>query len=280
MKFSPNQRCALTSLRYETQYLFRKLKPQQPFVFLVSLLGAVITGLSDTKSFFTETTNPMILWFPFLKNSDAAAWIAIGTILLLYALTWWIDFLANTREATELSQVTKTYLLGMQQGKLKKFHTHLSKNFSLSKDARLSVFIPVRQGFMKWHLQMVCATANVPQRESDALFQLNEGVIGYTFLKSRKHAVEFLNLSNHRKIPKTYVHLDTDNKALISRGVKGVLVAASFQDQSVASLLAIDTENDSDLQAMESADLHMEVLDWIKAQNDLVKLLWRMRNNV
>jgi hypothetical protein len=280
VKLNPVQQSILTSLKYEVQYLLRKLRPKQLCIFIISLLGAISTSLIDTKTFFSEATSPLVKLLPFLKGNDISAWLALCMILLVYVVTWWGELSANSREVTELARVTNTYLLSKQRSSLKKLNSHLKKNFSLSDDARLSLFVPVRQGFLKWRLQMICHTDNVPEREAEALFRLNEGAIGYTFLKSRKHAVEFLNLSKPRKLSKSYVPLDEDNLVLISREIQGILVAASFHDRSIAGLLAIDSENLSDLAAMENGNLHGDSLDWIKAQGDLVKLLWRMKNNV
>lgn len=280
LKLSPSQRSLLTTLNYEKQYLLRKLRPQQLVVFTISLLGAIATSLIDTKSFFTEATPPLFTWLPFLENSDITVWLALAVITFVYVATWWGELSANSREVTELARVTNTYLLSTQRTSLKKLSAKLKRHCQLSDDARLSLFLPVRQGFLQWRLQMICHTDNVPERESNALFKLHEGAIGYTFLKSRKHTVEFLNLSKPRKLPKRYIKLGQDNSLLISSRIQGILVAASFHDNSIAGLLAIDSENPADLQVMENGILHGDSLDWIMTQSDLVKLLWRMKNNV
>ncbi|MBC1240550.1 hypothetical protein GNE10_26020, partial [Nostoc sp. 2RC] len=145
---------------------------------------------------------------------------------------------------------------------------------------RLSIFVPIRDGLCNWKLQMVCKTDNIPDKERTAVFELNEGVLGYTFLKTRKHQIEFIDVSNNNNLPSTYVSLNSDNSNLINRDIKGVLVVSAFQNGSVAGLLAIDTENVSDLSKMEDNKLHSDALDWIIARSKAVKWIWRIKNNV
>lgn len=127
---------------------------------------------------------------------------------------------------------------------------------------------------------MVCGTENILEREFQAYIKLNEGVLGYTFLKSQKHCMEFVDLSDPKKLPVTYTLLSQENSILINRELKGVLVASAFQEGSIAGLLAIDTDEYSDLVKMQEYRLHSDALDWIIAKSEVVRLLWRMKNNV
>ena len=127
---------------------------------------------------------------------------------------------------------------------------------------------------------MVCRTENISERELQALFKLNEGVLGYTFLKSQKHCMEFIDISNQTRLPSTYTSLSQANFTLINQNLKGVLVAAAFQEGSIAGLLAIDTDNPVDFIEMQKYQLYSDALDWMIAKSDVVRLLWRMKNNV
>lgn len=92
--------------------------------------------------------------------------------------------------------------------------------------------------------------------------------------------MEFIDFSNPVLLPSTYVPLNKDNENLINRNIKGVIVAAAFQEGSVAGLLAIDTDNPINIPKMADQSLHDDALDWIIARSKAVRLLWRMKNNV
>lgn len=57
-------------------------------------------------------------------------------------------------------------------------------------------------------------------------------------------------------------------------------MAAAFQEGSIAGLLAIDTDNPVDFGEMQKYQIHSDALDWIIAKSDIIRLLWRMKNNV
>jgi hypothetical protein len=92
------------------------------------------------------------------------------------------------------------------------------------------------------------------------------------------------NDRNQRTVPHIIGNRSTllsqENSILINRELKGVLVASTFQEGSIAGLLAIDTDEYSDLVKMQEYRLHSDVLDWIIAKSEVVRLLWRMKNNV
>lgn len=122
--------------------------------------------------------------------------VSVAIITALYILAWFNELLKDSKEASALSNTTRDYLVPLLQTALKKLRTSIRKKFNLSDGIRLSIFVPVRIGILQWRLQMVCRTDNISERELQALFKLNEGVLGYTFLKSQKHCMEFIDISN------------------------------------------------------------------------------------
>lgn len=272
--------CFWKTLNYEYDYLTRKFKPFQFLIFLVLLIGGIITGLSDTQSFFTETAKFIPKDWRTLLNGTVIFILSTAVITIVYVLAWFNEVLKNSKEASDLSNTTRDYLVPLLQTALKKLRTKLRKNFRLSDAIRLSLFVPVRIGVFQWRLQMVCRTDNISERELQALFKLNEGVLGYTFLKSQKHCIQFIDVSNQHNLPSTYIPLSQANSTLINQILKGVLVVAAFQEGSIAGLLAIDTDNPVDIGEMEKYEIHSEALDWIIAKSDVIRLLWRMKNNV
>lgn len=268
------------TIGYEFDYLFRKFKISQAFIFLFSLIVLVIISLNDTQSFFTGETSPIPQAWYLLKNEAVATTISIAIIVVSYLLPWITDFLRTTREASELSMAIAENLVPAIGIELQKLKTNIKRKFKLDDDIRLSIFVPVRKSKFQWYFQMVCRTDNVPDRELLAWLRLDEGVIGYTFLKNQKHNMEFIDVSNTTLLPSTYVPLTRDNENLINRNIKGVIVAAAFQEGSIAGLLAIDTDNLVNIIKMEDKSIHDDALDWIIARSKAVRLLWRMKNNV
>jgi hypothetical protein len=59
-----------------------------------------------------------------------------------------------------------------------------------------------------------------------------------------------------------------------------VLAVAALQKSSILGLLAVDTDDSADLSSMNDRNLHSSILDWMTQYNNVVKLLWRMKNNV
>ena len=51
-KWKTKYLCFGKALSYEYDYTIRKFKPLQFLVFLLILLGGIVTSLSDTQSFF------------------------------------------------------------------------------------------------------------------------------------------------------------------------------------------------------------------------------------
>ncbi|MDV2991006.1 MAG: hypothetical protein N4J56_000660 [Chroococcidiopsis sp. SAG 2025] len=127
---------------------------------------------------------------------------------------------------------------------------------------------------------MVCKTQNIDSRELEASFCLNEGALGYTFLRAKQYHVEFVDVSNPNNLPCTYIPLSQDNQSLIAGDIKGVIVVAAFQENSIAGFLAIDTDNIIDLRKLRDNDVHSVALSWIIDRRKVIRTLWRMKNNV
>jgi hypothetical protein len=206
--------------------------------------------------------------------------LAISIIAIPSILLWINDFKRQFKDNIELSEIVEEVVLPKIEAELNELKDTIENKFKIGNNVRLSIFVPVRIRFLKWRLQMVCKTTNVPDKELEALFDLNEGVLGYTFLKTKKRNTEFIDVSGNKITPSTYIPLCHENSILINRGIKAVVVVSAFQNNSVAGLLAIDTDNLSNLSVMEDYKLHDDALDWIIARKKAVKWIWRMKNNV
>ncbi|MEH2296207.1 hypothetical protein [Nostoc sp.] len=275
-----NLRCLRKNFKYEVDYLLRKFKLFQSAVFIITLLSLVITRFVHTTSFFTRDNDLIPKDWEWLKNRNIIALVAICIIIFPSVLVWLKDLKRQSQEYSEISELVTENVIPRIQDELNKFKKNIRNKFKFSDDIRFSIFVPVRYGLSNWKLQMVSKTDNIPDKELTAAFGLNEGVLGYTFLKTRKHQIEFIDVSSKNNLPSTYVPLNNDNFNLINRDIKGVLVVSAFQNGSVAGLLAIDTENLSDLSKMEENKLHSDALDWIIARSKAVKWIWRIKNNV
>jgi hypothetical protein len=133
---------------------------------------------------------------------------------------------------------------------------------------------------MEWRLQMVCHTNNISIGESQVSLKLDESVVGYTFLKTKKLNIEIIDLSDKNNLPHSFIPLRRENSILVKRDIKAALVIAAFQEGSIAGLLLIDTNNLTNLHKMENNTLHQYALDWIIETSGAIKFLWRMKNNV
>ena len=265
---------------YEIDYLRRKFRLFQAFILFLSLVTLIVISLGDTQSFFIGENSPIPNSWIVLKDKNIVNILSVLIITASYILPWLAEFLLNQKENEELANAIQESLIPALQMELKALKTLVKRKFKLSDSVRLSIFIPIRQGFAKWSFQMVCKTDNVPDKELSASFNLDEGVVGYTFLKNQKLCVEVINVSNCNSLPKSYKHLTSDNKLLINARIQTVLVIAAFQEGAIAGLLAIDTENSQDMSKMEDESLHGNALDWIIARSKAVRLLWRMKNHV
>lgn len=275
-----NWLCWRRTISYEFDYLSRKFRLVQALIFFLFLVVLVIMSWGDTQSFFIEESSPLPQSWQILKNESSVRIISLAVIIASYVLPWLSVFLASQKDNKDLAVAVEENLIPAIEIELTALKKRLKQRFNLAGDVRISIFIPVRRGFFKWKFQMVCRTPNIRERELLAQFKLDEGVIGYTFLKNRKQHIEYVNVSGSARLPGSYKPLIPENETLIDRRIKAVLVAAVFQEGSVAGLLAIDTDNDTNILKMENNLLHDDALDWIIARSNAVRLLWRMRNNV
>lgn len=263
------------SISYELSYLRQKINLPGKIKFLIYIVCAIIVGFSDAQAFFIGPDSIVPGNWSFLKNKSH---VSALSVLILIVLTL-IEYNKKSKGQKELFSVISNYIIPSVDTQLEALCAKISSKFKIVKLLRISIFVPVRIGFLRWRLQMVCRTSNIPEKEMKALFTLDEGVIGYTLLKTENHNIEFVDLTN-TKAPKIYKDLCSDNSNLISRSIKAILIAAAFQDKSVAGLLAVDTDNPSNLEKMKQHAMHDAALDWIVAKNGVVHLLWRLKNNV
>ena len=128
---------------------------------------------------------------------------------------------------------------------------------------------------------MVCKTDDIPDQELEASFNLDEGVIGYTYLRNRRrYSLEVVNVSDESQLPLSYIPLRQDNQLLIKSDIKGILALSSFQRGSIVGLLAIDVNNINDLPTIEKVELHDLAVKRITAHKGDIQLLWRMKNRL
>ena len=259
-------------LRYEFDYLLRKFQIFEILVFILSILGILVTGLGDTQSFFIGENSPIPETWKILKQPNIVLFLSI-LILVIPSV------LRKKKDNNELLITVKENVIPYVDLKLDNLQENIKQNFNF--EVRISLWIPVRLGFFDWNLQMVCKTQNIPQRELEASFKLDEGVIGYTYLKNRrKYWLEFIDVSNPSNLPSSYIPLRGENNILINPDIKIVLAVASFQEGSILGLLAIDTDNINDLSKMQDNKLHGLAVEWIRECSGVVRLLWRMKNNI
>ena len=262
---------------YEFDYLSRKFRLVQALIFVLFLLVLIIISLSDAQSFFLDENSPIPDSWRILKNETVARFLSVLVISASYFLPWLSEVIRNRKDTSELSTAIEESLIPAIEIELKELRATIKRKFGLSKCIRISIFIPIRKGVCQWFFKMVCKTSNIPERELEAQFSLDEGVIGYTFLKNRRHCIEFVNIAEP---PRSYRHLTAENATLINSDIRFVLVVSAFQEGSVSGLLAIDTDNDEDIIRMQDQPVHDIALDWIMARSKAIKLLWRIKNNV
>lgn len=270
-------------IRYEWAYYLRKLQVFEGLVFLASVMGITIAGLNDTQSFFLGDNSPIPHTLEFLKNSQTVLIISVIILAIPSILFWILEQKAKAKDKKELLNTIHDNIIPCINLALESLLTNLKsqRRLRFKGNLRISLWIPVRKTPFNWNLQMVCKTNNIPDKELDASFKLDEGVIGYTYLKNvRKYSLEFVDLSNPDNLPQTYVALQPDNQLLINSNIKGILAIATLQDNSTTGLLTIDTDHMADFAKIQDNRLHDIAVDWIREYSGVVKLLWRMKNNL
>lgn len=264
-------------IKYEFDYFLRKFKPWEKLIFLLYLIVAIVTGLGDASSFFTGENSPIPREWKLLKSPQIVTIISI----IILGIPVLLSQTQTGQDTVELLETIRLNIVPAISSSLEELSVNIKQKINLKGNIRVSLWIPVRQKLFTWNLQMVCKTSNVSDRELEALFELDEGVIGYTYLKTiRKYALEFVDISNSQQLPSSYVPLQRDNELLINPHIKIVLAVAALQKSSILGLLAVDTDDSADLSSMNDRNLHSSILDWMTQYNNVVKLLWRMKNNV
>jgi hypothetical protein len=171
------------------------------------------------------------------------------------------------------------YIPAVLKKELDKLLIQLVRSHGLSRGARATIFVPGRFGLFQWRLQMACRSSVVSPAEQLALFQLDEGAIGYTFLKTKRRRVEVVPITNI-EADKKYNDLSYENKAVIKKNITCILVVSVFHDGQIAGLVAIDSNNINDNIKMEEQDVHNVLFDWLTKRERDIRLLWRLKNNV
>jgi hypothetical protein len=242
-------------------------------LFLISITSLVVVNLSGAESLLTG------LKWSILNNIN----IRIASIILIVLpllITIWKDRIFRKADASSLVQVVEDLVLPNLTREINTFCAELKQEFSLEDDLRITLFVPCREGIFKWRLKMACQTDNVKDREKKLAFKLNEGAIGSTLAAAKAHVIKFFPVSKRDELPSTYVHLNENNKQLVARNIKGILVLGSFQDGFICGLLAVDTTSSRNLLSLEDEDLHDSALDWVTSKSAAFKFLWRAKNNV
>lgn len=265
----------------ESKYLIKKIRLYRFFLLIISLVQVIVISLGDVQAFFLSNDSIVPKEWTFFKNPTNARVISIMFVIIIYLVIWIADTIQNSKETSELTLAIKKYTVPCTEKELKNLiNRKCRQKYNISEDVRASIFLPVRIGFLQWRLQMVCRTDNIMEKELDAIFAFNEGVLGYTFLRAKNYHVEFLDVSNPQNLPGTYVTLSQDNRSLIDPNIKAVTVFAISQGNSIIGLLGLDTTNSSDLPNIQKPDLHSEVINWIRSKKPELEMLWRMKNNV
>ena len=268
-------------LALEIRYFQRKFQVYKFLLLVFLLIQSIVISLGDVQAFFLSNRSLLPSNWTFFKNPTNAKITSIGFLIFTYLIIWIADNIQKSKDVNDLATVVRTYTIPLTEVKLKNLiNRSFKQKYNLSDNVRASIFLPIRVGFFQWRLQMVCKTENIRDKELDALFSFNEGVLGYTFLKAKNYHVEFLDVSDPQNLPSTYVPLSQDNVSLIEQNLKAVTVLAFSQGKSITGLLAIDTTDNSDLQALQNRGLHSEAVNWMRSRKQDIEYLWRMMNNV
>ncbi|PZV26121.1 MAG: hypothetical protein DCF12_11505 [Snowella sp.] len=266
-------------LKYEWDYFLRKFRLTQSMSFFISIIVIVITGLGDTQSFFIGDNSLIPETWKILKDPIIVRVVSILVLVLSYLWAWLIEGQQKNKENDETIEIIGKYVVSNTNRYLCDFQDEI-KN-SLQIETRISLWIPVRLSLFNWNLQMICKTNDVPDQELEASFNLDEGVIGYTYLRNRRrYNLEVVNVSDETQLPLSYIPLRQDNQLLIKSDIKGILALSSFQRGSIVGLLAIDVNNINDLPTIEKVELHDLAVKRITAHKGDIQLLWRMKNRL
>lgn len=270
------------TLYYELRYLAHRFPFHRLLLLFFTVIGATVVSLSDAQSFFTSENSPIPKEWTILKNPNNARIIAIIIIVFPSFFIWISQGYENSKEVEELLKITQDFTLPFLQEDLNNFYNSTCHRFNLSSDCRIYILQPFRKRFLKWHLQIVCHTKNVGQRELEMKLDLDEGAIGYAFQlikEDSKYKAYYISLANSDDIPAGYRHLSQNNKDRIQPNIKAYLAVPSFQGKFLNALVIINTTNSNDLSHLQNPDLHKCIFDWIGDDPRFLSLLWRLKVN-
>lgn len=162
-------------IKYEFDYFLRKFKPWEKLIFLLYLIVAIVTGLGDASSFFTGENSPISREWKLLKSPQIVTIISI----IILGIPVLLSQTQTGQDTVELLETIRLNIVPAISSSLEELSVDIKQKFNLQGNIRVSLWIPVRQKLFTWNLQMVCKTSNVSDRELEALFELDEGVIGY-----------------------------------------------------------------------------------------------------
>lgn len=263
---------------FELKFLFWKMRFLRLLIIFIPFTQLLITGYSDIKSSLFGQDGLLPGNWNIFKGHEKAVIILI--LILLFMISWLIDTYQRSQETSRLSLAVKEHVIPNVNNELGIFMGILKKRYGLSKGVRLSIFIPLRERFLVWKLHMICKTRNIDNRELNASLNLNEGVIGYTFMQEKeKIRIKFLNVQKLPAIP-GYKPLRNDNKYFIDNDIAGVTVVCLESRASVSALLAIDTLDESDLDIIQDQKLHSDITHWMHEQLNSTDLIWMDCHNV
>lgn len=267
---------------YECDYLFRLFRLDKILVSFIYFTCFIFMTWGSTQSSLSNS-NPLIpkSW-TFFQDTKNTWLISIVILLIVFIIDIIRDFQKKKQEKKEVTQIIEDYILPSVNINLQKIHNDLQQKFqNIQGDWRISLWIPVRVSFLRWNLQMVSRTSNIPDRELKTSFKLHEGVIGNIFLRTQKYHVDFIDLEqNSDQLFPPYCELQQSNATLIKDGIVGVLVASGVQESSVVGLLALDTDDPNDIDTFREKEVRDMLITWVIDFEKEIAYLWRARNNV
>ncbi len=268
-------------LSYELRHLSYIFKPHKLLIIVFTIIAAIVGGLGDSQAFFTDKNSLVPQKLTFLTNPSNARNIAIVIIVAPFLSIWYSIYRDTEEENQNISQITKKVTLPFVEEDLNKFLVSLGSKFGLSNSTRIYIMMPIRTKPGQWHLKVIMTTQNYDNREKEIRLKLNEGLIGSAFQDihySRTRASIAKDKGVHDILP-DYKTLDQNNQALVRLDNQRYLVTAIFDKDFLSSVLIIDTNDPSDLNKLEKAELHTDIFNWIGTEPILLSLIWRLKNN-
>lgn len=204
--------------------------------------------------------------------------LTAGIILLLSAL----QFLFDYNKSDKLNTIVSNHIVpavSSQLTSLRKTIADLIK--APAKDLRICLFVPIRIGLFKWRLKIVCNTDNVSRAEVEAQFELDEGAIGYLFIKTQNHGSEAIEIITPGSlVPKVYKDLSKDNQNLIRKDILAVTGAGSRTKAGTLGFVCVDTNNSLTASKLKAFSARDPRLEWIVEHQAEIDLLWKMLNKL